>query len=285
MNKPANVITLLVLVALITYLFVQAPAPLSEEDTVIGESIPIETVFQLVAAENDIVRALWTREIVGMGKKSGLKFDEDWRDKDVQAGPLPALFLREAATSLEKNIIRLSLFLGSDFPINQSNLFLGLQKEAFEKIKNDHLPQFFYTQDTQLFTGMFPDYASVQPCVSCHNDHPDSPKTDWVLNDVMGATTWSYPKEAVSRDELMKIIASLRKGFRDAYTAYIEKVATFSRKPEIGTQWPRDGYFLPSVDTFMNEFSKRASQSSMELLLYKPVNADKKANEVNNNTV
>lgn len=285
MTKPANIIIVLVLVALITYLFVQAPVPLPEDSIVSGETIPIKTVFQLVAAENNVVRALWTQDIVGMGEKSGLKFDEDWRDIGVQAGPLPALFLREAATSLEKNVIRLSLFLGSDFPINPSNLFLGLQKEAFEKIKKDHQPQFFYAQDTQLYTAMFPDYSSVQPCVSCHNEHPDSPKTDWVLDDVMGATTWSYPSETVNRDEIIKIIASLRKGFRDAYTAYLEKAATFSRKPEIGTRWPKEGYFLPSVDVFMNEFSKRASQSSMELLLHKPTNAIKKADEVNNNKV
>ena len=208
MNKPQTIITILILVVVITYLFVQAPTPLPEEGAVIGETIPINTVFRLVAAENDVARALWTRDIVGMGKKSGLKFDENWRDKDVQAGPLPALFLREAATSLEKNVIRLSLFLGSDFPISPSNLFTGLQKEAFEKIKQDHQPQFFYIQDTELYTGMFPDFSSVQPCVSCHNEHPDSPKKDWKLNDVMGATTWSYPSEAVNRDEVIKIIAS-----------------------------------------------------------------------------
>jgi hypothetical protein len=132
---------------------------------------------------------------------------------------------------------------------------------------------------------MFPDYASVQPCITCHNDHPDSPKKDWVLNDVMGATTWTYPKKAVSRDEIIRIITSLRKGFRDAYSAYLEKTATFSRKPEIGIRWPKDGYFLPSADIFMNEFSKRASQSSMELLLLKPANKAKKADEVTNNAV
>lgn len=25
--------------------------------------------------------------------------------------------------------------------------------------------------------GMFPDFASAGPCVSCHNEHDDSPKT------------------------------------------------------------------------------------------------------------
>jgi len=106
------------LVALIIYLFVQAPVPLPEENAVASETISIKTFFQLVAAGNGIARTLWARETVGMREKAGLKFDKNWRDKGIQAGPFPTLFLREAATSLEKNGIRLSLFLGSDFPIN-----------------------------------------------------------------------------------------------------------------------------------------------------------------------
>lgn len=83
----------------------------------------------------------------------------------------------------------------------------------------------------------------------------------------MGATPRAYPGKTVNRDEIIKIIASLRKGFRDAYTAYIEKATTFSRKPEIGSRWPKDGYYLPSADVFINEFSKRASESSLDRLL------------------
>jgi hypothetical protein len=267
MNTPGYIITALALIALSIYLFVQAPSALPEEDAVSGELIPIGTVLRVVAAENDAVRALWTREIVGAGGTAGLAFNENWRDEDLEAGPLPALFLRLAATSLEKNPIPLSLFLGSDFPISPSNQFTGRQMEAFEQIRASGEPQFFLAEDTFLHTAMFADYASVEPCVACHNDHPDSPKTDWVLNDLMGATTWAYPKEAVTMDEFLALVAATRQGFREAYEEYLVKVATFDNPPEIGEQWPRDGYFLPTADVFLAEFEAIASARSMELIL------------------
>ena len=267
MTKHSYWLTLLALIALIVYLFVEAPAPLPEKAKTVGKTHSVETVFKVVAAENDAVRTLWTGEIVGKGKKAGLDFSEEWRDNRIQAGPLPALFLREAASALEKHVIRLSLFLGSDYPINPSNLFKGQQKTAFEAIKKNHQPQFFYTKDTGLHTAMFPDYSSVQPCVSCHNDHPDSPKTDWKINDVMGATTWSYPDAEVTLDQLMAIIKALRGGFRTAYNGYLEKVATFDNPPEIGERWPQEGYYLPSLEFFMAEFERRASPTTVALLL------------------
>ena len=54
----------------------------------------VEEVLEMVAKENDVTRTLYTKAIVGKGKKQGMKFDEDWRKDDVEAGPLPALFLR-----------------------------------------------------------------------------------------------------------------------------------------------------------------------------------------------
>ncbi|ETX02689.1 MAG: hypothetical protein ETSY1_02670 [Candidatus Entotheonella factor] len=268
MTKPSWIITVLALIVTAVYLFIQAPQPLPAEEAASGKQIPIETVLTLVAAENDTVRALWTREIVGAGKKVGLAFDEEWRDPDVEAGPLPALFLREAATSLEKNPIRLSLFLGSDFPISASNLFTGRQDDMFKIIKQTNQPQFFFAEDTHLYTAMFPDVASVKPCVTCHNEHPDTPKADWVLGDIMGATTWSYPKASVTMDEFMEIITALRKSFQDAYEGYLEKVATFSKPPLVGDQWPRDGkYTLPSAEAFLREFTQRASAHTVDLLL------------------
>ena len=54
-----------------------------------------------------------------------------WKDEDVQAGPLPALFLRETAARLEASPVPLGLFLGSDYPISPSNRFQGAQAEAF----------------------------------------------------------------------------------------------------------------------------------------------------------
>ncbi|MEX2584641.1 MAG: DUF3365 domain-containing protein [Gemmatimonadota bacterium] len=267
MKSTGFILSALTLVVLAIYLFVNAPPALSENAVEAGATIPIEMVLETVAAENDIVRALYTGEIVSKGPAVELHFDEHWRDAAVQAGPLPALFLREAARSLHNSEVPLGLFLGSDFPISAANRFQGAQAEAFERIRRTQKPEFFYAAETGQYTAMFPDVASVAGCVTCHNEHAESPKVDWQLDDIMGATTWMYGKAAVSQQEYLRIISAVRQGFRDAYTAYLEEAATFEAPPEIGERWPAEGFFLPSADVFMTEFARRASAHTVDRLI------------------
>jgi adenylate cyclase len=261
------IFVLMVMVALIVYLFVTAPPPLPEQSAP-DRHIAVASIFVLMEAENDAVRTLWTKEIVGAGQQVGLSFSEDWRERDEEAGPLPALFLRETARNLEKDPVRLSLFLGSDYPINLENGFDGLQQDMFELIRKTGTPQFFQMPDTGLYTAMFPDAAVVEVCVSCHNDHEDSPRRDWKLDDVMGATTWAYPDASLSSGEMIAVLAALRNAFRGAYQTYLDKVATFENPPEIGQRWPRAGYYLPSADVFMDELSRQTAQESLQMLLH-----------------
>lgn len=264
MSNKTFGLTLAALTCLGIYLFVSAPPPI--DDTKMKQTIPVEQLFILVQAENSKVRELWTKEIVGEGVKAGLKFDERWRDDDLDAGPLPALFLRETAKSLEKSPLRLSLFLGSDYPISPDNRFEGLQLEKFQLIRQSNQPQFFFMADTGLYTGMFADIAVAKPCVDCHNDHEKSPKNDWRLNDVMGGTTWMFPGRVVSLEEAVNAVTVLHQAFRDAYGAYLEKVKTFAQPPVIGERWPSEGYFLPSSDIFMQEVLKRTSPNTLSSL-------------------
>lgn len=253
--------------ALLIYLFVTAPVPLPDrEEGPKGRQISINQLFELLQQENDVVRKLWTKEIVGAGQKQGLKFREDWKETGVEAGPLPALFLRETASRLEKNPVPLSLFLGSDAPINKANAFDVVQDQKFQIIKKERLPQFFYSADIERYTGMFPDIASVDPCIKCHNEHPDTPKKDWALLDVMGATTWLYPAASVSLEEALSIIAVLRAQFRDVYEAYLEKTRTFSEPPLISDQWPSEGYFLPTSEVFMSAVEEASSKTTLRSL-------------------
>jgi len=266
MNNKLFVVTVLILLAVIVYLFVSAP-PLLPEVTANSALIPIETVLTITEAENDSVRALWTQEIVGAGKNVGLAFHEEWRTANFDAGPLPALFLRETAANLEKNPIRLSLFLGSDYPISAANRFTGKQMVMFERIKQTGTPQFFYDETTAMYTAMFADVAVAEPCVACHNAHEQSPKQDWQLNDIMGATTWLYPAQRVDNAEMVTMLTALRHSFRDAYAAYLDKAATFAQPPTIGEKWPRDGYYLPTVDTFMGAINQRTAPATLAAIL------------------
>ena len=255
-----------VLAVAAVYLFATRPEPLADRQ-VLGRTVAIEKVFHVVAVENAAVRGLWTADIVGAGAKAGLKFSEKWRQPEVDAGPLPALFLREAATALQKTRVPLGLFLGSDYPIAQSNLLTGTQAEHFKQIRATGNPEFYNAADIGRHTAMFADVAVAPGCVSCHNDHPNSPKTDWKLMDVMGATTWSYPKDRVTIEEALQIVAAVRTSFAAAYDAYLAKVATFERPPQIGESWPRDGYVLPSRQAFMREFEARTSAKTLDRLL------------------
>ncbi|HCW45216.1 MAG TPA: hypothetical protein DGU45_07865 [Planctomycetes bacterium] len=266
MKISSSHIIALLLILLITWTFVSAPLPL--EDARGSASIPIEDVFRVIAKENDIVRTLYTKSIVGQGKKAGLKFDEDWENADIQAGPLPALFLAKAASNIDINPVELDLFLGSHQPITPTNSFEGIQIEKFESLLSTKEPVFYKDPNSGIETAMFPDFASAMACVTCHNEHPDSPKTDWVKDEVMGATTWSYPKSMVTEEEFISIISAVRASFEFAYLSYLTEIETFDRKPEIGTQWPSaESYSIPDLDTFMSKFRSAADSATLNQLL------------------
>ena len=235
----------------------------------VEKAFSVEEVLEMVAKENDITRTLYTKAIVGKGKKQGMKFDEDWRKDDIEAGPLPALFLRGVATSIKKSPVPLGLYLGSDYPVNAANKFVGKQADLFEKIKVDRKPQFFYEEDQKLHTAMFADVAGAAACVTCHNKHEQSPKTDWKLGDVMGATTWQYPKDSLTYKETVAVLNSYAKGTVDIYVEYLNEIKDFktSEKPVIGKKWPAEGKYLPTAEVFLDSVRKLTSYETMKHLV------------------
>lgn len=249
-------------IAASVYLFATAPPPLAAAPRDRG-TLPMRAVFSVLEVENDAARALWTTDIVKHGQAAGLAFQESWREQGVAAGPLPALFLRETARNLERSSLQLSLFLGSSHPINAANLFTGQQSDRFAALAASGAPQFFYEPATQRQTAMFSDLAIADGCVTCHNEHKDSPKTDWKLGDLMGATTWMYPEETVSAARALEMVATLRGSIRAAYEGYLAKAKTFPRPPQIGERWPKDGYYLPTADVFMRELERRTSSATL----------------------
>lgn len=244
-----------------------------EESTSVAstKAFSVEEVLEMVAAENDITRTLYTKGIVGAGKKQGMKFDEDWQDDEVEAGPLPALFLRGVSADIRKSPVPLGLYLGSDYPINASNKFEGQQAELFKKIKADRKPQFFYDEGQKVHTAMFADVAMAAPCVSCHNKHKNTSKSDWKLGDVMGATTWQYPSDSLSYKEAIGVLNAYRNGTKAIYNAYLAEISAFknSEKPVIGDKWPSKGFFLPTAEVFIDSVRQKASYKTMEKLTKK----------------
>ena len=254
--------------ALIVYLFVTAPPPLPNDEST-GLRLPTRVVLQLANNENKIARSLYTKEIVQAGKKRGIKFNEHWQQADIIAGPLPAQFLRQTALYLEKTPVRLGLYLGSDYPIRKANQLSGVQLEIFNKMKRQQQDHYFHLPSDQTYVYMSPDVAIAKACVDCHNKHKSSPKTNWQLDDVMGATTWLYPTDSITLSAALELLSELRQGFRHAYDDFLSEIQQLNTPPAIGRKWPRQGYFVPSADAFMQQLSLQASGHSLDGLMKK----------------
>ena len=257
MNKPKAINLTLILLVLLVYLLVTAPPELDAKKA--DKTLDSRVALNLVNKLNNVARTLYTRQIVKSGKKAGLKFDESWKEEGVDAFPLPAQFLRLTSRALESSAVPLGLYLGSDYPISSANKFKGLQSEKFQQLKATEQSQYFYEQDTARYYYMAKDVAISSVCVSCHNDHKDSPKTDWLLNDIMGATTWSYPEQQVSYPELIAITVAYYKSVESAYSTFLEKIKHFKgNKPAVNEQWPNKNFTVPTLAAFMAEYEKHA---------------------------
>lgn len=272
--KPLNsatrfwVLTLLGGVVVLTYLFATAPQPLVSGAEA-RKTLSTETALSILAYENDVTRTLYTKSIVGGGKKNGLRFDEKWEEEEVIAGPLPALFLRGVARELAKSDVPLGLFLGSDYPIEKSNQLTGEQAEQFKAMREDLQPKHFINPLTGEHVSMFPDFASAGPCVSCHNDHERSPKNDWALNDLMGATTWSYPDDSVTTDEFMRMLRAYRSGVATVWSEYAEELEKLPEedRPELGHQWPSEGHFIPDHDALRDSIDRIGGREILDRIM------------------
>jgi adenylate cyclase len=264
-----SILTALALLTLTTYLYATRPAPLAEAGGDASERISTQIFLEILAAENAAIRNLYTSKVVGPGLKQGLKFREDWKEKTSESGPLPALFLREMSTILQRDTSDIGLFLGSDFPIVSANLFKGLQKTEYEKLKISKKAPYFLDSGSGRYTAMYPDYASSKPCVTCHNEHTKTPKKDWELNDMMGATTWSYPRKDVSVAEVLRYTTALRAAALETYGLYLTKIGTFKATPApaIAAKWPSDGMFVPTLAEMKKAIEVQNNALTLQILL------------------
>ncbi len=257
---------------LAVYLFVTAPPQLPEASTTSVDARPIDVanMFNAMNAISDVTRRIYTSRIVGAGKEAGLAFGEDWAEPTIDKGPLPALFARMIAARMETKPAPLGLYLGSDEPINKSNLFTGAQADGFTQLKLNQ-SQLFLTSAEAGFVAMYPDIASAKPCVTCHNEHPDSPKTDWKMNDVMGATTWTYPNKLLGSAEYLDITDAFYAAIQEAYQIYLIKTAEFNTPITITDEWPEKGKLtLPNSATFMAAIKAESAATVLKHLVLNP---------------
>lgn len=145
----------------------------------------------------DSDRTVYTKLIVGRlaAKEKVITADEHWEEQ--KALVLPAQMLRYGSEMVQERNAGFTYSLQSSWPINKQNApRTPMEKEGLKFIEENKGQNFYGTEtlgDKSYFTAIYPDFASVKVCVTCHNEHKDSPKTDFEMGDVMGGLVIRIP--------------------------------------------------------------------------------------------
>ena len=120
---------------------------------------------------------------------------EYWKQEDVL--PLPAQFLIETGRLVGEKGTGLKYRLVSLWPIYVWNApSTDFERKGLEAIsKNPGQPYtgFVKVGRDRSFQAVYADVAISQSCIDCHNTHPNSPRRDFKLNEVMGGIVITIP--------------------------------------------------------------------------------------------
>ena len=154
-----------------------------------------DSIFQVIKAH----RTSYAKFIINrlVNEEKVIKASEYWKD-EKGALLLPAQMFRETATILQDSGSDISFSLLSLVPINKQNApKTDVEKKGLEYV-NANPDKSFYGEEKlgpkTYFTAVYPDNAVSMACVSCHNNHKDSPKKDFKIGENMGGVVIRIPK-------------------------------------------------------------------------------------------
>ena len=170
------------------------PAVEKHSETLKG--IPPETVADFLHAVIMAHRDFYTTHIVNRLLQEGVvEVSEDWRA--TNSLPLPVQFLKETSEMAELTGAKVRYHLISQWPINKANApVTEFERRALEQVqKHPNRPYFgiIGRGSEQFFGAVYADLAVTRVCIDCHNLHPNSPKSDFKIDDVMGGLVIVFP--------------------------------------------------------------------------------------------
>lgn len=165
-------------------------------------TVPVKSMADALHLVMDSDRTIYTRKIVNrlVKKEKVIKASEHFDDD--KALVLPAQMFRFGAEMVKQRSekmpdVNFSYSLQSLWPINKQNApKTDAEKEGL-KFVADNKGKNFYTEEElggqKYFTAVYADTGVAPVCVSCHNKHKDTPKTDFKIGDVMGGVVIRIP--------------------------------------------------------------------------------------------
>jgi hypothetical protein len=151
-----------------------------------------DAIYAVLAAD----RATYATDVVNRlaDKEKVIKADEHFQDS--KSLPLPAQMFRMGSERAQKSGAAFSYALLSQWPLNKQNAAkTDAEKTGLKTVGETGKP--YYAEEAlggkKYYTAVYPDKAVTEACGNCHNAHPDSPKKDFKLGDIMGAVVIRIP--------------------------------------------------------------------------------------------
>ena len=143
----------------------------------------------------EAMRGLYTSEVVNrLPDNVVATHDYETREHEV---PLPATLTFLLAERLDDSVdgLRVRLYSEYPFPWRGPVVMDDFERRALE-VLTEH-PDSTYSEFEDSGAGRTLRFARGDPmrpeCVSCHNSHADSPKTDWEVGELRGVLAISLP--------------------------------------------------------------------------------------------
>jgi hypothetical protein len=156
-----------------------------------------QTMTDALHAVMESDRTVYTRYIINRlaVKEKVIKASEHWEDD--KALVLPAQMFRYGSEMVAEKNSDFSYSLLSLWPINKQNSPKTEVEKVGLKYIADNPGKNYYGEEelggTKYFTAVYADTAVAQACISCHNQHKDSPRTDFKMGEVMGGVVIRVP--------------------------------------------------------------------------------------------
>ena len=173
---------------------VVAGAPLANSA---DRNVSVQKMADALYAVLDADRSVYTKNVVNrlQNEDKVIEASESW--KDDKALPLPAQMFRMGSEAVTKKNLGFSYSLLSLSPINKQNSAkTPVETEGLKAVAAAPDKPFYKEEKLgakSFFTAVYADRAISRACTTCHNEHQDSPRTDFKLGDVMGGVVVRIP--------------------------------------------------------------------------------------------
>ncbi|GKS57575.1 hypothetical protein YTPLAS18_11020 [Nitrospira sp.] len=157
-----------------------------------------EKTAEYIHAVVEANRINYTENVVNkMHDQNIVEAVEHWREE--KGLPLPAQFLMESGRLVAQKNLQVTIRLASLTPLYVWNSPTSdFERKGLQAVLlNPERPVtgFLKTSKGRWFQAIYPDRAISSSCVDCHNKHPNSPRRDYKLDDVMGGIIITIPVE------------------------------------------------------------------------------------------